>query len=283
MSWEPFENESNLFKDLGLFEAAAHPQSYVIKMPDLRRIGFVEDGSNQDRTVRACAQILETNCGVPKKKLAVTPSAAELLDACRREQCDLLIAPAPFGKNYDRDHACESLGTFIDELLMESELPLLLVRDTLNEAALELLMSGILVPLVVAEPSVFEALNWSFRLLHETRGSIEILAVADESILEEAKHWLDQEDERTFRADHVERALLRDIGGLVAACQRHSTAERTPIRVETRQGSFHTVVLSSLEMQPRLIVCGRKRSHSAPSFHRAMDLVLDSRRPVLVV
>lgn len=282
MAMEPFENAANLAEDVGLFEAATHAPPVELSVPELRIIHVALDGSNQDAAARGIAQALGERTGAAVHEQSGAATAADILSAAGGHAADLLVVPAPFGRDYAllKD---ESLGSVVDQLLLESTCPVLCVRDMLGAEAIDAALRRVLVPIATQEESAARALAWAFRVL-PAGGALDLVAVADRDVLQEARRLMGAAvDPQAFAPEQVLRRLWGDIGSLVAAAQKRGTEGDQTVHVEARFGEFVPVVLAEAGAQPRLTVWGITRDHDAPAFHRAVDLLLESRGPVLMV
>lgn len=281
MRMEPFENEGNFQEDVGLFEAATNVEPVELPRPEVAVVHLALDGSNQDGTARRLAQAVAERLGARVDEQAGCEDADAILTELRNAQAGLLVVPVPFG----RDFAVlgdESLGSVIDMLLLEATCPVLCVRDELTEEQVGEIMGKMLIPVAVGEPPATAALAWGFRLL-TAEHELELLAIADVAMLEEARQLVSEEvSDESLGPEHIERAILRETGGLVSAAQRQSTQQDTSVHVTTRTGRFVGQVLEQVAEGPQLIVREMQQDHTAPSFHRSVDLLLASHRPVLL-
>jgi nucleotide-binding universal stress UspA family protein len=277
---EPFESAANFYEDVGLFQAAAHSPHVELPAVTLSAIHLAVDGSNQDATARGLAQALAARSGAKLAEQSGAATAADILAAAQSSGASLIVVPAPFGRDYAqlRD---ESLGSVIDQLLLEAPCPVLCVRGALDEARLPGTLDHVLVPFAAGDAGVPRALSWGFHLLRAS-SRLELIAVADRAVLEEARHLVPGELQ-AFTPERVTRAILTDIGSLVSAAQKRGTLDQQTVHVETRVGDFVQSVLAEVEQHPGLLICVNPRAHAAPAFHRAIDLLLSSRGPVLLV
>lgn len=281
MRLEPFENQGNFQEDVGLFEAATHGASLELPSPQLQVIQLALDGSNQDATARRLAEGVAQRLGARVHEQVGSRDAADILADLRSRQAGLLVVPVPFGRDFEILGAA-SLGSVIDMLLLESPCPILCVRDELSDDQVQQVLERVLLPVAVGEPPAIQALAWGFHLL-TPQSELELLAIADVELLTEARQLVDQQvGEDAFDAEHVTRAILRETGGLVAAAQRQSSLQNTPVHVTTRTGRFVPQVLEQVGDSPQLVIREMKQDHGAPSFHRSVDLLLASRGPVLL-
>ncbi len=281
-SMEPFESAANLDEDVGLFEAATHSAVVVLPEPALRTIVAALDGSNQDATSRTYAELLAARTGANVVELAGPTSAAEILAATESHRADLLIVDVPYGQDYG-ELGGDSLGSVVDLLLLKSPVPVLCVRAVQDREGVQAALDSVIVPVAVADDEVTRALGWAFRVTPEG-GRIDLVAVADRDVLSEASHLIaDTPDLRTLEPSRLSRALLSEIGGVVAATQKRGAAEGRTVHVETRVGKFVPLTLAELHGRPHVIIWGLTRDHASPAFHRAVDLLLASTGPVLMV
>lgn len=282
MASDAFENPGSFSEDLGMFEAAAHPVPAEIPTPELKSMYVAGDGSNQDATVQGLAAAVAAHTGAQIVEQSGAAGIDELLAAAREKCPDLIIVPVPYGEDY-RELQDDSLGSAADRLLHDTTCPVLCIRDVMDEAAVDAALRHIVVPAAVGDESVVRAIGWAFRLLRP-EGRLDLLAVADRDLLEEAGHLVAREgDESPFEPEQVVRAILRDIGGIVSAAQKRGVADDLTVHVETRVGPFVPTVLGDRDDRARLIVCGTTREHGSAAFHRAVDLLLSARGPVLLV
>jgi nucleotide-binding universal stress UspA family protein len=282
MTSDAFENPGSFSEDLGMFEAAAHPIPAEIPNPELKSMYMACDGSNQDATVRSLAAAVAAQTGARIVEQSGAAGIDELLAAAREKCPDLIVVPVPYGEDY-RELQDDSLGSAADRLLHDSTCPVLCIRDVMDDAAVDAALRHIVVPAAVGDESVVRAIGWAFRLLRPA-GRLDLLAVADRDLLEEAGHFVaGAHGESPFEPEQVVRAILRDIGGIVSAAQKRGVADDLAVHVETRVGPFVPTVLGDRDDRVRLIVCGTTREHGSAAFHRAVDLLLSARGPVLLV
>lgn len=276
---DPFETPGNFSEDVGLFEAATHCTVIQFPEPVVKTICLALDGSDRDDTVRGFGELLASRTGAQIATLEGKSTAGEILAALAEKRGDLLIFPAPFGKDYQELKA-ESLGAVADQLLLKAACPVLCVRGVQDQSSIRDAFQHVVVPIAVADEHAPRALGWAFRTT-PSGGHVDLAAVADRDVLTEAGHLIP--DIEKLDPEHVARALIRDMGGLIAASQRRGTAENRKVHVETRVGQFVPLVLAELHGRPRAIIWGISRDHSSPAFHRAVDLLLSSSGPVLMV
>lgn len=280
-SMEPFESSENLDEDVGMFEAATHCPVVELPIPEIRTIVLALDGSNQDSTTRGYAEQVAARTGAKIETLTGPGKAAEILQAIERHHADLLVVDVPYGQDFD-ELGCDSLGSVVDVLLVKSKIPVLCVRAVQEEASIQAGLNSVIVPIAIADEQVARALGWAFGLSGKD-GRIDIVAVADGDVLSEAGHYAKGLAKLPPDASQLSRALLTEIGGVVAAAQKRGHDEGRTVHVETRVGKFVPLTLAELHGRPHVIIWGITRDHSSPAFHRAVDLLLASTGPVLMV
>ncbi len=281
MTMEPFENNSNFQEDVGLFEAATHAVPVELPPVQTQSIVLALDGSDQDESARLLAGDLAERHSARLYELNGAIDAAAILAVAREQQADLLVVPVPFGRDY-ATLGTESLGSVIDMLLLEAPCPLLCTRAPLNLQEITRTFEQILVPISVGEKPRGGGLAWAFHLFG-SQGRLALLAIADEDVLEEARQMMPSRfGQDAIGPDEITRSILRQIGGIVAAAQRQGLAQECSVHVDTSLGHFVPQVLARIDEQPQLVIWEAEQDHNSPSFHRAVDLLLASRGPVLI-
>ncbi|MBM4068825.1 MAG: universal stress protein [Planctomycetes bacterium] len=282
MARDPFEDGDTLAEDLGMFEAAVHARPLALDKPVLAAVVLAPDGSNQDATARTWATAMAARAGCPVHEQRGAASASEILQACRKHQAGLLVVPVPFGQDIQelRD---ESLGSIIDMLLQESVCPLLCVRELMDEAAVQLALNDILLPIHGGDETCARAASWALHFLAE-QGQLQLLAVADQDVLDEARELLgDAIAASASEPDALSRAMTQEVASVVGAVQRRGNEAGLTVSVDVKVGRFVSVVLDEANQRPHLLVTGASKDRTSPTFHRATDLILGAKYPVLVV
>ncbi len=280
MSIEPFESQSHLNEYVGMFEAAAHPRATSISLPTVSTILLAKDGSNQDETALRASRALAGAARI----VECTPSmgATEILTAAKTHQADAIVLPVPFGRDYGVLKG-ESLGSVVDMLLLESTCPVLCVRDLLDEEQIASAFARPILPVTIGNSAIFHAAGWAFRMV-SNGGTVDAVAIADEDVINEAKQCVtDELETREFIRERVIRSITRELGGVFSAIQKEASTRGVNAQIETFMGRFVPIINQFSQNAPRLIVWGMERRHDCPTFHRATDLILSSRWPVLIV
>jgi nucleotide-binding universal stress UspA family protein len=281
---DTFLNRGNFLEDMGMFEAATHaPPENIIK-PIVKKILTVSDGSNRDQTLELLAELLAKRLGAESTWIQLA-TATEILTNIQQSKADLVLIPAPLGNRLE-DLADRSLGSIVDELLIESPCPLLIVREPLTTAQVDHALKNCLVPVAINDELVGRAVGWGFAVLGNS-GDLELAAIADQDVLNEARALLGDEGQTPgwpiFDRQRIEAMIPRYIASIAAATQRQGTADHVHVKVSNRTGRFVSTVQDIIGDTSRLIVWGTRHEHDCPAFHRAVDLILVSQGPVLVV
>ncbi|GIW82003.1 MAG: hypothetical protein KatS3mg105_3810 [Gemmatales bacterium] len=275
-------DENTVFEDVGMFEAAVHAQAVELESPELKRLVLSLDGSNQDETAKLFAAQLSSTAGAEVFEQTGAQNAREILEFAAQKQAQLLIVPVPFGQDID-ELQNESLGSVVDVLMLESACPVFCVRQPMAAEAVAQALSDAIVPVNVNEASTPRAAAWSFRFV-KSGGRIELLAVPDRDVIEEARKLLGSAiDPLALQREALDRAVTHDIAGLIAAVQKRGAEEGFNVHVELQLGRPVQVVLERANKGPHLIVVGTPKDHTTLAFHRALDLILGAVGPVVVV
>jgi len=279
---EPFESADNFNEDVGMFEAATHSSAVDLTPPHLKTIVMAPDGSDRDATLQHLAKELASRTSAQVEVLSASTTTSGILEELNRLHPDLLILPVPFGQDY-HELGSESLGSVADQLLLKAPCPVLCVRDVQDLAAVHAALNSVIVPIAIADDLVPKALSWGF-LITPSGGRLDLVAVADRDVFSDASHFVEAEsDRKQFEPSRLSRAMLKDIGGIVAAAQKKGGASGRKIHVETRVGQFVPLTLAELHGKPHMIIWAMTRDHTSPTFHRAIDLLLASKGLVLMV
>ncbi len=283
MRFEPFENTSNFVEDIGLFEAAAHATQVELDVPRISRVIAIADGSDQETTVRAVAQRVAEIHGAQVIEIANATTAPEILGHPQASTAGLLIIPTPFGRDAG-DLKAESLGSVVDMLVAESPVPLLCVRRPMDPQQIEKAFTHIIVPAAIHDRGVDVAAGWAFSLI-AAGGHVELQAVADMAVIQEAKHYLhlEEKDRAAFDPDCILQRFMQDLAGLTSAVQHLGRERSVHVSVTTETGHFAQIIGERANSKPTLIIWGWDHSPGSPQYHRGVDLVLGANGLVLLV
>lgn len=281
MNQDPFHNEADLQEDVGMFEAAVHAQPTELPVKEVRNVLLALDGSNQDATCRLLAESMGAG-GVLVHEVVPTGGAPEILESIRKHQADLVFLPAPFGRDFQALRE-ESLGSVIDMLLLEAPCPLVCARADLDAVGVRAALRDILVPVHVPVSEALSAVGWATSLLRHT-GNLELLAVIDRGALEEARRLLvSTAAAKALSTEALMRAVTDEMGGLTAAVQKLGLERGLNVQVEVKEGPAAETIVAEANRRARLLIVPAVRRHAAPAFHRAVDMILGSRGPVMFV
>ena len=275
-SSEPFVGAGDLQEDLGMFEAATHAAPIQLPEVSLTTVLLALDGSNQDNTARSVAARVAAACSAQVAEERGLITAQDIRAAKTTHRAELVVLPVPFGSDIGELRE-ESLGVVMDQLLA-SCLPILAVRQPLEEAAVQSLFQRLHVPLSPVHESGPKALAWACRLLGPA-GTLRVYEFADARLREEAR-TLGKEAEP---AAAVGRVLSRFYAGTIAVLQRLAVEKGFQMRVASVSERFVKGTLAAVEQAAGLIVVAGATDRSSDAFHHAADLILGSRGPVLVV
>lgn len=304
-----------IMEGVGAFEAALIEKAIAIETPDVRAILLAVDRSNQDPTAiaiagevagrcRAAVYVIyapegarsaedERYCETVAAELRAPPwkldahakcvnaplPAQQILGAAQEVKADLVVLPAP----YLRDLGLigdQSLGSPVDMLMVELAAPLLIVRQPLAEPSE--CFARALIAVSAPTEEIGRAAGWALKLV-DPRGTIELLAIADEAALQEAKALLDEKVARgALEAEALARAATKQAGALIAAVQKRGAEIGVGVHVEVKVGKAVEIEVAEANRRPCLVFTGTPNDRTSPAFHRAKDVALGSIYPVLV-
>lgn len=293
---------SELDDSMGAFESAVQCKPTALHDIAVTTILLAIEGSSRDDTARTLAARLAAQLGA---KVVVTMSAREgqvgdgqraLVDAAvsslraegrtaepqfstevgaakqilalqREVGAGLIVVPTPYLDDYSV-LTDESLGVAVDMLAIESPVSLLLVRAPLPELGAEI--DRVFLPMTLASPGVTEAVSWALAL-SPSGSEIDLLAVAERRTAPATESV-----EMTLRASQAEA------GGVIAALQKKGAERDVVVHVDHQAGKPLALMLQSIHARPCLVVVGSPRDKYDDDFHRAHDITLGAKMPVLV-
>lgn len=281
--YEPFELAENMEEDLGMFEAATHAKPLQLASPQVGKILVALDGSNQDPTAQALGQQLAARVQATVEQQCDCKRGSDVRDAIQQTRADVLILPVPFGEDIDL-LASQSLGSVADTLLQDCPVPMLCVRQPLEAAGMQLLFDQILLPLAVHNSESERSLAWACWLAGNS-GELLLLELADQALAEKVRTAEANVEESTAeRKASLGREMSTRMASLVSAAQRSSTEQGFGVRTEFRAGRPVAEVEAMLqEFQTPLVITTRSSDRTSAQFHFVIDLLLQSRCPVLLV
>ncbi len=278
---DPFLNAGDFQEDLGMFEAATHAAPFAIADIALQTLVVAPDGFNQDATVRGVAQRLAQAVGAQVVEAPGLKTADEVQTAKQRHGADLLVLPVPFGADIG-DLREASLGDVVDRLLADA-LPLLAIRQLMDEPAIGECLRNVVIPLSPENPRSADALAWACRILPAS-GQLTVVQIADAELRAEASHLREPTEPIGLTASaRVSRVLTRHFASPMAAIQRRARDQKFHLQIVEAGNQFVASTLAPLHEAPGLVIVAGSADRRSDSYHHEADLILDSRYPVLIV
>lgn len=303
----------DLNESLGAFESALSSGKVAIRIsePEVKVVLVALDGTTQDDTCVAIAvdlarrlqarlvvtagmkgeledelrtrvnrvvQVLtsgESHIQIEAAFGAGATPARQILALAAKERAGLIVVSAPYLYEYE-GFGDESLSGPIDCLLAESPVPLLLIREPIEDG--DVCFSRLFMPMTVHTLGLGEAAGLAFKFLAEG-GHIELFAVADQQALEEADAVLGEAARHT--PEELLRAEQSQIGGVVSALQHRAARTGVDVRVDVAVARTLKPVLDRIHESPCIVALALPRDRTSGQFHRVHDLALGSRYPVL--
>lgn len=281
--YEPFEMAENMEEDLGMFEAATHARHVDLRQPSVESVLVVLDGSNQDATAGLLGQQIASRFSSRVEVRPGLAAADQIRLAAQETGAKLIVLPVPFGEDIDLLKS-QSLGSVADSLLQESPAPLLCVREPLSEDAVGALLDHLLLPVTLDDTETERALSWACCLAGKA-GRLLLLELPDRKAVEETREGVGATAEiSSVQQAAVERAMSARLGALVSAAQRCSTENGFAVRAEFRAGTpLAEIQAMAASLGEPLIVLSRPANSRSPQFHRIVDLLMESRLPLLLL
>jgi hypothetical protein len=308
-------DHGDLNDSLGAFESALSSSKVAIRIsdPEVGVVLLALDGTSQDEACVALAAEAAARLGA---KVVVTAGAKGHLSAELRQALDravsvltsapfglaaeaafaeaknpakqilalakergagLVVAAAPYLYDYE-GFGDESLSGPIDCLMAESDVPLLLAREPLEEVSA--CFGRMLIPMTIHSAGLGVAAGFAFGLA-ERDGHVDLFAVADQQALEDAAAVLGEEGEKRS-PESLLRAEQAQIGGMVSALQHRGTESGIEVHVDVAVARTLRPVLERIHEAPCLVCMPLPRDRTSNAFHRAHDIALGSRYPVLL-
>ncbi|MEM9657613.1 MAG: universal stress protein [Planctomycetota bacterium] len=304
--YEPTERQldDDVHKSMDMFERAKVGDVAPIEPRTPHRVLVAFDGSSQDPMSRAVAGALRRRfdcrilaidareaADVDLAKESADELQAEPLDRCDGDsydqiltaiegsQCDLVVAPSPFGRDLD-NVGNDSTGTVIDVLLARSPVPLMVVRQPYQ---LESNPFERTVMVLIGENSAAEsAAQWAVGLTAAT-GRTELRLVVEDEVLENTQSLLDTLDPGAeLTPETLGRAMERSHLRLHKAIDQAARSNEVHYRLNVLRESDHRLAdLSGGDRHP-LLVLAHERSDHASQGH-VHDRIRRSPHPVFVV
>jgi hypothetical protein len=291
--YEPFEMAENMEEDLGLFEAAMRSRRIELDRTPLAQLLVVSDGGELSGAVRDFGRVLAGRLSATHTEFQApgpgTASASDIPTYAEQVGAGLIVLPVPCGESLSELQS-QSLGTTAELLLHGCPTPQLCIRGALPpdtaEAgdAADAALQDLLVVLARDDAASVAALAWALRLAPD-HARLTLLELADAESLataEQLQH--DREEEPSVREAIVGRAVASRLGSLIAVAQRRALAQGVILHTEFRLGQAVEEILAVAErLSAGLLIVARPEDRTSAGFHLVQDLLLATRRPVLVV
>lgn len=296
------------------FEAALTATQFDLATPELNVILVAIDGSNQSgmaigvaaelaKRMSAAVHIACVYAGAPDADLdaaldehvtRLTKADVNAVRAPRQQpderpytqitrlarsvNADLLVVPAPFLEDF-AELGSDSIGVTLDKLMTQAR-PLLVIREPRDEPANSL--KPLLLALSVHVQENPQAAAWALRIIGDG-GTIHIVAVVDDDVLEAAADLIGEHDAADLDLDHLAGLNRPDTAGLIAEMHREAQQRGLGCRVSVRQGDLVSRVIELAEGEQRLIITGCDTDPGSSSYRNVQALIRRAKDPVLVV
>lgn len=307
-------DQNDVNENVHAFEAAVSAQKTALTEPTIERLLVAVDGSNQDETTIGLAGAIARSHGAavrvayaPEgeaqpgddlidvrvralKEAGVTAEAIEtdharrsfdqILWAADETGAQMIVVDAPYLDDYESLGGA-SVGTNLQMLMSKSRVPLLVVREPLDDPVecLAHVLLGVTLHRVENRP----AAEWSLALLKGGQ-ELRVLAVVDREALHHVE--LDPGEELDLADTDPEfLAGVRgpNIAGLIAAVQREAVARSLGCRVSVRTGEIVPAMSDFANHITRIVVAACPRDPAHGAYQRVEGLIRASKNPVLVV
>jgi nucleotide-binding universal stress UspA family protein len=271
--------DSMLHSSLHAFEAAmvGHVRLPAVK---LERVLLALDGSDQDATAREVAAYVAQRAGAEVLERTDLATGHDVSREALASGVQLIVLPAPFREDFAAT-LHDTLGSAVDIVLAEAHLPALVVRAPMTPVAP--CFKDVLIPISVSGIKAALEMSWALALAPEG-ARLELLDVPDLSLLDEVKHLLgDSIDASALREEALKRAAARDSAPVVEAAREAGAPRGVTVEARIEVGQPLAIFDQATAGRSRLVVTSLPGAPGSPEFHRARDLALRSRCPVLFV
>lgn len=308
---------TDLNESMGAFEGAVSSNRARVIMPTVGTILLAIDGSDQDPTAVAIAAemapLLRAGIRVTMgaegpvgdaQRAAVQRTiehlksqhgldalpifeegkwpAQQILAAKKAANAGIIVVPAPYLQDFEA-LGNESLSSPIDVLLAESRVPVLLVRQPLEQPAL--CFQRFVLPMTIYAPALASAAGWAFSLARKD-SNIELYAMADTTTIEEATRLAGGGDDAEAEARSAAvllRAEQKNASGMISAMQKKAEETGIEVTVDVEAGDTLALTLEHMKRAPCMAVLGAPLDRASHTYHHAQDVALNAKYPVLIV
>ncbi|MBX3472058.1 MAG: hypothetical protein KF878_34840 [Planctomycetes bacterium] len=247
----------------------------------VRKLFVALDGSDQDSTTRDAATHVAARTGAEVVERVGLATGHDIVREAAEAEAELIVMAAPFREDY-RTTKDESLGSGADIVLCEAAVPVLLVREPMGQVGT--CFKDVIIPISVSGTKTPLEAAWALALAGSA-ARVEILDVPDLSVIEEVKHLLgDAIDVSALKDEALKRAASRDCMPVLAAAREAGTSQGLTVELIVKVGQPLLVFDEATRDRHRFVVTSLPgAARGSPEFHRAHDLALRSRGPVLFV
>lgn len=278
------DTHDDLKREMARFEAARVGARVELAPTPIDDILAVFDGTDQDATVRALASAMAAQTGAMVRELRAPDAApqSDFLSAILSAsvEADVVVAPCPFGRDYEREGA-ESLSTTVDLLLSRCDAAVCLARAPVADP--KRCVTHPLVALQVHRHRKVEATAFAVSLARDG-GALALLSVVDPNVAVKREELVGRFlDPRDLSAEVLESLASARAAALTSALQRHAREWRLRAQVKFGVGDVVELALEAANDRGALLVVGHARDATAESAQVARRLVLRSALPVLLV
>jgi len=275
--------DKDLQEQMAQFEAARITAPVDLQPRPVKSVVAVHDGTDQDATVDALAQVMAERAGCESRVIApLADGNSDALPAllAAAGAGDILVVPSPFGRDYQAEGQI-SLSTTVDVLLAKSEAAICIARAEIEDPS-----EAVTHPLVALQIDRHRKVQATSLALTFAKNGGEMLllstvdphnALRDEELL--ARN-LDPGD---LSPEILEGLATARAAALTAELQRHASEWDVTPMVHFALGDTVELALEENEQRRGLLVAGRDPDARSEEAQRARRLVLASSSPVLLV
>lgn len=302
---EPTKREVDeaLSSSMQMFERVQLGEVAPLEPRKVERILLALDGSSQDATAAQVAAALGKRFAAEVSVLALcddcdaaavravqaigsaailTPGDGdafdEILAAAEAADADLLLAPCPFGRDFEQIGP-DSAGTVVDVLIARSKVPVLVVREPHQFAEVPFRRAAL--SLVGENAAAVDAAAWASTLV-APGGHFELLLVLEEEFHQNVARLLEIAEKSEPTSEELSSALKKTHVRLHRRLQMSAAAAGFDYSLSVQPEAEARAYLRQDFSALSLIVVALERPHHISQGY-ASHAVRHSRQPVLVV
>lgn len=233
------------------------------------------EGEVADELAAEVAESLNADM-VPKGEYE---SFAQILAAIEHSQCDLLIAPCPYGRDLDAIGP-DSAGTVIDVLLARSPVPVLVIRKPF-EPQDDLFHEAVMI-LTAENEAAYEAARWATGLI-APQGRLHLMLVLEREMYENIAALMQSiAPEADVSIDSLSNALARTYMRLHRGLQKAASEESFRYKLKLMVEGDAGPIVAEDALRPTLRVLALERADNV-SQGSVQTRIRQSMHPILVV